>query len=102
MIAEYTRYLIPAEKHKEFEAAYQKAQEFLKKSPHCLGYELSRCNEEPERYMLRIEWKSMDEHLNGFRKEPNFKQFFALVQPFIKNIQEMQHYELTEIVQPSH
>ena len=46
--------------------------------------------------MLRIEWKSTEEHLHGFRKEPGFREFFQLVQPFFHDIEEMQHYEPTE------
>ena len=48
--------------------------------------------------MLRIEWVSVECHLQGFRREPNFKRFFELVQPFVSSIEEMQHYELTEVV----
>ena len=66
--------------------------------PHCLAYELSHCLEERDHYILRIESKSAQEHLNGFRKEAGFPDFFRLVQPFFNNIEEMQHYELTEVV----
>jgi quinol monooxygenase YgiN len=98
MVAEYTRYKISKDKQPAFEQAYRAAQQHLQASPHCVSYELSHCTEEPERYVLRIEWVSVDEHLQGFRHEPAFKQFFALVQPFTPNIEEMQHYELTEVV----
>ena len=97
MIVEYIRYKIAAEQREAFEQAYEKTQDILKTSPHCLGYELSRCVEESENYILRIEWDSMDGHLNGFRKSPEFSQFFALVKPFFDAIEEMNHYELTHI-----
>ncbi|HKC94316.1 MAG TPA: antibiotic biosynthesis monooxygenase family protein [Nitrospira sp.] len=97
MVVEYTRYRIPSERHQEFQTAYGKAQEYLKDSPYCLGYELSHCTEEPERLVLRIEWTSTKDHLEGFRRDDSFKEFFALVQPFIRNIEEMQHYELTDV-----
>lgn len=98
MIVEYTRYRINLDRQDAFEQAYRSAQQYLQASPHCLSYELSHCTEESERYVLRIEWVSVEEHLQGFRKEPSFKSFFELVQPFFSNIEEMQHYELTEIV----
>jgi hypothetical protein len=31
-------------------------------------------------------------------KEPGFRPFFQLVKPFFDGIEEMQHYELTEVV----
>jgi quinol monooxygenase YgiN len=98
MTAEYTRYRINQDQQPAFEEAYRAAQKYVQASPHCVGYELSHCTEEPERYVLRIEWASVEEHLQGFRKEPNFKSFLGLVQPFVPNIEEMQHYKLTEVV----
>ena len=98
MIVEYTRYRIPEERRAGFVEAYEKAAQYMKSSPACLAYELTHCAEEPYRFMLRIEWKSTEEHLHGFRKEPGFREFFQLVQPFFHDIEEMQHYELTGVV----
>jgi heme-degrading monooxygenase HmoA len=97
MIVEYTRYRIPDERREAFVEAYRQAAAYLKSSPHCLAYELTHCLEEKDRYVLRIEWKSEEEHLQGFRKEPGFMDFFHLVQPYVSNIEEMQHYELTDV-----
>jgi quinol monooxygenase YgiN len=98
MIVEYTRYRIKDGRAGAFVEAYEKAAEYLNSSPACLAYELTQCTEEPERFMLRIEWKSIEEHLQGFRKEPGFQEFFKLVQPFFREIEEMQHYELTKVI----
>jgi hypothetical protein len=40
---------------------------------------------------------SEEAHIKGFRTSPQFKPFFAAVQPFIKDIAEMRHYELTAL-----
>ena len=101
MIVEYTRYKITDERREEFLQAYENAAEYLKTSPACRAYELSRCTEEPARHILRIEWKSTDDHLKGFRGGVGFKPFFQLVQAFFPDIEEMQRYELTEVVHRS-
>ena len=98
MIVEYTRYRISQDRQRAFEQAYQNAQQYLHISPHCIGYELSHCREDPERYVLRIEWVSEEEHLQGFRHEPDFTNFFSSVQPFTSEIEEMRHYELTGVI----
>jgi quinol monooxygenase YgiN len=46
---------------------------------------------------LRLEWNSEDGHLKGFRTRPEFKTFFAAVQPYVKDIQEMRHYQITPV-----
>jgi quinol monooxygenase YgiN len=97
MIVEYIRYRIEASQANAFVAAYETASTSLKDSPHCLGYELSRCTEAPESYVLRILWDSEDGHLQGFRKSEQFKSFFVAIKPFVGNIEEMRHYELTPL-----
>jgi quinol monooxygenase YgiN len=98
MIVEYTRYRIAEVRGPAFLDAYREAAKFLQESPYCIAFEMSQCVEEKERYILRIVWKSIEEHLQGFRKEPGFKEFFQLVKPFFDDIEEMQHYELTDVV----
>jgi quinol monooxygenase YgiN len=93
MVIEYVRYTIPADKADEFVAAYATAGEALRKSSHCLGFELSRCMEEPTSFILRIEWDSVEGHMEGFRKSPEFRAFFASVRPFVGQIEEMRHYD---------
>jgi quinol monooxygenase YgiN len=97
MIVEYIRYRIDPSQAKDFLGAYETASKSLKDSPHCLGYELTQCTEARESYTLRIQWDSEEGHIQGFRKSEQFKPFFAAVQPFIKSIEEMRHYELTPL-----
>lgn len=105
MIVEYIRYKL-SERASEsgenaagsFEAAYRAAAFSLDASPHCLGYELSCCVEEQDWYILRIEWDSVEGHLAGFRRAPEFAPFFAAVKPYISQIEEMRHYTLTSVV----
>ena len=97
MIVEYIRYRIDDVRQKAFEDSYGKAQASLRSSPHCVGWELSRCSEDPSQYILRIEWDSAEGHLQGFRRGPDFPPFFAAIRPFFDDIEEMRHYELTNI-----
>jgi quinol monooxygenase YgiN len=97
MVVEYIRYRIPHERQARFEAAYGEAAVSLDASEHCLAYELSHGVEEPERYILRIEWGSLEGHEQGFRRSPEFQPFFAAVRPFVDEIEEMRHYNVTSI-----
>ncbi|HLL26002.1 MAG TPA: antibiotic biosynthesis monooxygenase [Kofleriaceae bacterium] len=96
MIVEYIRYEIADAD--AFMHAYEAARGALDESANCLGYELSRCAEEPSSFILRIEWDSTEGHLQGFRKSELFGPFFAAVRPFLNDIREMKHYEVTPIV----
>ena len=97
MTIEYIRYRIDEHTATSFEAAYAAAAEPLAASPHCRSFELTRCVEEPTRYVLRIEWDSLDGHMTGFRNSAEFRSFFQHIQPFVGSIDEMQHYETTAV-----
>jgi hemoglobin len=97
MIAEYIRYTIDEQRRDAFEAAYEAAAQALAASPHCVAYELSRCVEDPGAYILRIEWDSAEGHLEGFRKSEQFGTFLGHVRPYLDDIEEMRHYELTAV-----
>jgi quinol monooxygenase YgiN len=97
MIVEYIRYRIDGERQQAFEDGYATAQASLATSPHCLGWELARCAEDPAHYILRIEWDSAEGYLQEFRRSPEFRSFFTAIRPFVGDIEEMRHYELTGV-----
>ena len=96
MIVEYIRYSIDEGRAEAFEEAYRRAAESLRASEHCERYEVSRCSEDPTQRVVRIEWDSEDGHLSGFRHSSEFRTFLGAVGPFVNDIEEMRHYEVTQ------
>ena len=94
MIVEYVRYQVPGPQHEEFLAAYRAAANDLAHAPECLRYEIAEGVEEPDNFVIRIEWASIDAHERGFRSGSHFAPFFEKVKPFFANIREMKHYEV--------
>lgn len=94
MIVEYIRYQVGPERHAEFLAAYAAAASELAASPECLSYEVSQGVEEPDHFVVRIEWQSLEAHEQGFRKGAQFGSFFQKVKPFFAEIVEMKHYRV--------
>lgn len=100
MITEYIRYRIASDDAAEFEAAWGRAGASLASAPECVGYDLARLADEASpdlTYVTRIIWTSADAHLDGFRAGKNFPPFFAEIQPYADHIEEMRHYEQTEV-----
>jgi heme-degrading monooxygenase HmoA len=94
MVVEYIRYRIDADLGEEFERACTEAGSLLTASSHCRAHEVARGVEDPETYIVRIEWDSIDGHERGFRTSAEFGEFLSAVKPFFDDIQEMRHYEL--------
>jgi hypothetical protein len=61
----------------------------------CQRWEAARCVDDAEKQIVRIEWDSIEGHLQGFRRSPDFKPFLEATQPFYKDIEEMTHYDVT-------
>lgn len=91
MVVEYIRYTV-ADRARcaELVRAYTTAAKQLDAAPECLAYELTQCEEDLKSWILRIEWRSTEAHLNGFRKGPHFPAF-------LEAIRGLRHYRLTDI-----
>lgn len=97
MIVEYVRYRIAGDRAAEFESAYGRAASSLARAPQCVAYELARCVEDPSCYVLRITWTSGQDHLEGFRRGELFSGFLAEIRPYLDDIEEMRHYDITAV-----
>jgi quinol monooxygenase YgiN len=95
MVVEYIRYTIDEGRAAAFEEGYRQAAASLDASDHCLSYEVSRCGEDPTQHVVRIEWDSEEGHMGGFRSSPEFRTFLAAIGPFVHDIEEMRHYQVT-------
>lgn len=93
MVVEYIRYETQHETGALLDA-YKAAAAHLEAAPECIRYEVSQGIEEPTMVTVRIEWTSVHDHEQGFRKGPHFPPFLQLVRPFIPLIREMKHYQM--------
>lgn len=52
--------------------------------------------ENPERYVLQIEWDTLEDHTVGFRQSPLFVQWRAIVGPFFASPPVVEHFTLVD------
>lgn len=75
-----------------FEAAFADAIKFAAASRGYLGHELRRSIENPGRYLLRIEWQTLEDHTVGFRGSEAFTRWRAGVGPFFASPPVVEHF----------
>ncbi len=92
MIIEYLRYSIPEDLQAAFVKDYDAARISLMRSPHARAFELAQCVDDKSQFILRLEWSSIDDHLQGFRHSAEFQEFFGHIRKYVSNIDEMRHY----------
>jgi heme-degrading monooxygenase HmoA len=92
MIVELAQLTIIADREAEFEAVFRTAISAATGSHGYLAHELRRSIESPNRYMLRIEWETLEDHTVGFRGSPAFTQWRSLVGLFFASAPVVEHF----------
>ena len=85
--------IAPAQKT-EFEAAFALARELISAMPGFISHQLQRGIETDGRYLLLVQWQSVDDHMVGFRQSPQFLRWRALLGPFFAAAPAVEHYQL--------
>jgi heme-degrading monooxygenase HmoA len=93
MIVEIAQITVAAGREAQFEAAFSQGIRAAAKSPGYLAHELRRSIEHPQRYMLRIEWRTLEDHTVHFRGSPLFAQWRAAVGPFFAAPPVVEHFQ---------
>lgn len=92
MIVEHAQFTISAGREAEFEAAFASAIAIIAASTGYLGHELRRCIESPQRYLLLVRWRSLEDHTAGFRGSPAFAEWRAQIGGFFASPPFVEHF----------
>jgi quinol monooxygenase YgiN len=92
MITEIAHITIDPANAAAFEAAVTEAASAFANTAGCHGLTLERVIEDPTRYLLRVQWDSVDAHM-AFRETPEFQTWRGLAGPFFKSPPVVEHSE---------
>lgn len=76
----------------DFVAAYGKARETLTTTPGCRGVRMTRGIESPSRFVLLVEWDSVEAHEVNFRATERFTTWRGLIGPFFAQPPLVEHF----------
>ena len=92
MILEVAILDVRPESTAEFEAAFREAQSIIAGMPGYLTHQLQRCVEHASRYLLLVEWDTLEAHTVGFRGSPEYQRWKALLHHFYDPLPVVEHY----------
>ena len=78
----------------EFQAAFTKASSIISSIAGYVGHQLQRCLEKQNRYILLVNWESLEAHTVGFRGSEEYQEWKRLLHHFYKPFPNVEHYEL--------
>jgi quinol monooxygenase YgiN len=94
MITEIATIMIDPARAEAFEAALGSAGPVIKAAEGSHSMALERVIEHPGKYLLRVEWDTVDHHMVTFRESDGFRQWRALVGEFFVGTPVVEHSEL--------
>lgn len=75
-----------------FEAAFRDASAIIVAMRGCIGHQLQRCLEQRSRYLLLVQWETLEDHTVGFRSSPEYQQWKALLHHFYDPFPTVEHF----------
>ena len=76
----------------EFEKDFKVASQYLVAIEGYLGHTLKKCLERANRYLLTVEWTSVEAHEVGFRGSENYQKWKALLHHYYDPFPTVEHY----------
>jgi len=84
----------------EFEKSFNEAEKIIVSMQGYISHQLSKCLEKSNRYILLVNWNTLEDHTEGFRKSPEYQQWKKLLHHFYEPFPEVEHYEYITGNQP--
>ncbi|MFD0587476.1 antibiotic biosynthesis monooxygenase family protein [Paenibacillus sp. GCM10027627] len=94
MILEVAVLNIKAGMTTQFEANFKRASALISSMKGYIKHELKRCLENDHRYLLHVEWETLEDHTEGFRQSPEYLEWKALLHHFYDPFPLVEHYEV--------
>ena len=92
MVLEVAILDVKAGETEAFEAAFAQAQTIIAGMPGYINHQLQKCLENPHRYILLVNWQTLEDHTQGFRGSPQYQEWKALLHHFYDPFPVVEHY----------
>jgi quinol monooxygenase YgiN len=93
MITEIAVFQAIPGKEEAFAQGIQQGIAVIRRDPGCHAAAAQRCIEDPARFLLVIQWDSVEAHTEGFRKSPGFAEYRSHINGLFEGSPVVHHYE---------
>jgi heme-degrading monooxygenase HmoA len=76
-----------------FETTFKTASSIIAGMSGYLSHQLQRCIETPNRYILLVQWQTLEDHTIGFRQSPEYETWRHMLHHFYEPFPTVEHYE---------
>ncbi|MHB1664979.1 MAG: antibiotic biosynthesis monooxygenase family protein [bacterium] len=80
-----------------FELAFAQAQSIISSMPGYIFHQLRRCIEIQDKYILLVQWQTIEDHTVGFRQSSGYQEWKRLLHHFYEPFPAVEHYEYIKL-----
>ena len=92
MILEVALLDIKSGQEEEFEAAFATAQKIICSMKGYVSHQLQHCLEDQHRYILLVNWETLEAHTEGFRDSEEYQKWKSLLHHFYDPFPTVEHF----------
>lgn len=82
-------------REKQFELNFSIAEKIISSMKGYVNHQLQRCIEKPNRYILLVNWQTLEDHTIGFRQSSEYQEWKKLLHEFYDPFPTVEHYKQT-------
>ena len=77
----------------EFETAFNKAENIITLMSGYISHQLKKCIEEDNKYILLVNWETLEDHEIGFRQSQEYQKWKQLLHHYYEPFPTVEHYK---------
>ncbi len=77
----------------EFETSFEKAERIISSMKGYISHQLKKCVEQDDKYILLVNWETIEDHEIGFRQSEQYQEWKALLHHFYEPFPIVEHYK---------
>lgn len=87
--------VIPGQEE-DFEATFAEAQAIISSMHGYISHQLQRCIEKPSRYVLLVDWETLEDHTKGWKGSAQYQEWKTLLHRYYDPFPRVEHYQKVE------
>ena len=80
-------------KEKDFENDFKIASKYISEIEGYINHSLKKCIEQKNKYILLVEWQTLEDHTIGFRQSDSYLEWKKLLHHYYDPFPIVEHYE---------
>lgn len=76
----------------EFESGFNKAEKIISSMNGYVSHQLKKCVEEDDKYILLVNWETIEDHEIGFRQSQEYQNWKQLLHHYYEPFPTVEHY----------